>query len=83
MKTVQVGEFKANFSSLLKEVDGGEVIEVTFGKSNEVKGYFVPPSKFEKKKVVLGLGTMMGAKVIIGDNFEFTDTELKELFDID
>jgi hypothetical protein len=54
MKTVQVGEFKANFSSYLKDIDKGEVIEVTYGKSNEIKGYFVPPlaySKIRKRRI--------------------------------
>jgi len=51
MKTLQVAEFKANFSSILKDVDKGEIIQVTFGKNNEVKGYFVPPSEYKGKKL--------------------------------
>jgi len=83
MKTLQVAEFKANFSSILKDVDKGEIIQVTFGKNNEVKGYFVPPSEYKRKKITLGLGAKMGAKVEINENFAFTDAELKELFNID
>ena len=86
MKTIQVGEFKAKFSTILKEVEKGEVYEVTFGKNNEVKGYFVPKEEYIQKKSnkrILGLGRMLGGEVKLGDNFEFTDEELKELFDID
>ncbi|KAA0992510.1 type II toxin-antitoxin system Phd/YefM family antitoxin [Dyadobacter aurulentus] len=45
MKTMSVGEFKAQFSKVLKEVEQGEKIGITFGKKKEVKAMLVPKDK--------------------------------------
>jgi hypothetical protein len=51
MKTLSVGDFKAHFSDVIKLIQKGEIIAVTFGKSKKVIGYFgANPGKQEKKK---------------------------------
>jgi antitoxin (DNA-binding transcriptional repressor) of toxin-antitoxin stability system len=50
MKTLTVGEFKAQFSSVIEMIKAGEEVEVTFGKQKEVIGVFKPK---EKKKARL------------------------------
>jgi hypothetical protein len=52
MKTLTVGEFKAQFSSVVELIKAGESVEVTFGKKKEVLGIFKPiqKKKIEKRK---------------------------------
>ncbi|MBK8506854.1 MAG: prevent-host-death protein [Saprospiraceae bacterium] len=40
MKTLSVGEFKTRFSEVIDWIEKGETIEVTFGKSKKIIGYF-------------------------------------------
>jgi len=82
MITVQVGELKTHFSDYLKRVKNGEEIGVAFGKKNEIMAYLIPVEKHTGNKVTLGLGVVEGVDYEIGD-ISFSDSELKELFDID
>ena len=50
MKTMTVGEFKAQFSSVIEQVKKGEEIAVTFGKKKEVVGYFKPKNILKENK---------------------------------
>jgi antitoxin (DNA-binding transcriptional repressor) of toxin-antitoxin stability system len=50
METITVGEFKTHFYKVLKEVKEGVEIAVTYGKSKEIVGYFIPKSAKDKKE---------------------------------
>jgi antitoxin (DNA-binding transcriptional repressor) of toxin-antitoxin stability system len=74
MKTLSVGEFKANFSEMLKLVLAGEEIEIAYGKKKEVVARLVP--KLKKKKPRRKLGILDGkAKVEFGKDFKMTEEE--------
>jgi len=74
MKTMTVGEFKAQFSSVIEQVKKGEEIAVTFGKKKEIVGYFLPKVIDSKEKRKLGI--MEGkAKVTFNDDFKMTEEE--------
>lgn len=75
MKTMTVGEFKAHFSKVLEEVKQGVEIAVTYGKSKEIVGYFVPKSAKSLKKRNLGL--LKGkATVVFKPDFKVSAEEL-------
>jgi len=82
MKSLQVGEFKAQFSDLLEAVQEGETIEIVYGKKKKPVARLVPitgdSSKPKKKKRKLGVldGKM---KVVFADNFKMTDEEFIDL----
>ena len=82
MIKVRIGELKTNFSSYLKRVKEGEEIGVAFGKKNEIMAYLIPVEKHHGNKIKLGLGQDEGYSYSF-KNEKFTDSELKELFDID
>ncbi|WP_373330877.1 type II toxin-antitoxin system Phd/YefM family antitoxin [Salmonirosea aquatica] len=69
MRTLTVGELKAQFSQIIKDVKAGEEIAVAFGKKREVIAYLVP--KPERK-----LGILQGkGKAIFTDDFKMTEEE--------
>jgi hypothetical protein len=74
MKTMTVGDFKANFSKVAELIKKGEEVTVTYGKNKEILGYFIPKKTELPKKRVLGAleGKM---KVIIKDDFKITEEE--------
>lgn len=55
MKTLTVGEFKAQFSSIIELVKAGEEVAVTYGKKKEVLGYFKPKPVKKLQQRKLGL----------------------------
>lgn len=74
MKTMTVGEFKTHFSEVIDQVKSGEKIEVTFGKTKEIVGYFIPEKELNVSKRRLGL--LEGkATVHFGPDFEMTEEE--------
>ena len=75
MKTMTVGEFKAQFSEVIAQVKAGEEIAVTFGKKKEIVGYFMPEKDQSKlKKRVLGV--LEGkATAVFNEDFEITEQE--------
>ena len=74
MKTLSVGEFKAQFSSVIEWVKAGEEIAVTYGKKKEVIGHFHPESSKKLSKRKLGIyNNMKGYKM--ADNFNETSYE--------
>ncbi len=83
MITIQVGELKTNFSTYLKRVKEGEEIAVAFGKKNETMAYLIPVENHIGHKVKLGLGKDLGYSYASKEQSEFSESELKELFDID
>ena len=56
MKTLTVGDVKTHFSEVLKDVQNGEQIAISFGKKKKVIAYLVSEIKSESKpKRKLGL----------------------------
>lgn len=76
MKTLPVSEVKTHLSALLKEVEAGKEIAISFGKRKETIAVIIPYSEYKNsKKRVLGAlkGTM---KAAFKDDFHMTDEEL-------
>lgn len=73
MQTLSVGEFKANFSAVLKKVLDGEEIAISCGKRKEIVARLVPKAgKKEKRKI----GVLEGkSTVVFKDNFKMTEEE--------
>ena len=74
MKTMTVGDFKANFSKVAEDVKNGEEITVTYGKNKEILGHFIPKRVEKPKKRILGPLEGKG-KVIFKDDFKMTEEE--------
>lgn len=77
MRTMSVGEFKAHFSQVLKDVENGEKIGITFGRKKEVKAFLVPgDSQKEPRK----LGLLEGQNgYFMRDDFQITTEEEFEI----
>jgi len=76
MKTLPVSEVKTHLSSLLKEVETGKEIAISFGKQKETIAVIVPYSEYKHNKK-RKLGTLKGKmKVVFKDDFQMTDEEL-------
>lgn len=79
MKSLSVGELKAQFSVVLEKVQQGETFEIVFGKKKEPVARIVPVNDAEPKKK-RKLGAWDGkVKVTFGPNFKMTDEELLDL----
>lgn len=74
MKTMSVGEFKANFSEALKKVLAGEEIGILYGKKKEIVAKLVPktPDKMPRRKI--GILEKKG-KIKISKDFKITEEE--------
>ena len=73
MRTMSVGDFKSHFSEVLKSVETGEKIGITYGKSKEIRAYLVPKEQELKPRK---LGILEGrSKVIFKDDFKMTEEE--------
>jgi prevent-host-death family protein len=59
MKTLPVAEVRTHFSSLLKEVESGTEIGITFGRKKETIAVIVPIEEYKKIKN-RRLGTLEG-----------------------
>jgi prevent-host-death family protein len=59
MKTLAVAEVKTHLSALLKEVEAGHEIGITFGKRKETIAVIVPIGEYRKIKT-RKLGTLEG-----------------------
>lgn len=73
MKTMSVGEFKAQFSKVLKEVEQGEKIGITFGKNKEIKALLVPKDKSAQPRKLGILKEQV--KVVFKEDFKMTEEE--------
>jgi antitoxin (DNA-binding transcriptional repressor) of toxin-antitoxin stability system len=79
MKSLTVGEFKAQFSEVLELIRQGESVGVLYGKNKKPVAKLVPinDSKSKKKRK---LGIWEGrVKVKFAPNFKMTDDELLDL----
>lgn len=75
MKTVTIGEFKANFSEYAEKVQKGLELIVTHGRKRK-KIFKVMPIQ-EEKPVKRKLGVLDGkVNITIADDWEMTDEEL-------
>ena len=76
MKTMSVGELKTHFSEVLKEVEAGEKVAITFGKKKEIKAFLVPKEEEMKPRK---LGALHGKKNFLRDDFGIKTSEEFEL----
>jgi antitoxin (DNA-binding transcriptional repressor) of toxin-antitoxin stability system len=81
MKSLTVGEFKAQFSEVLELIRRGESVGVLYGKSKKPVAKLVPMSgsdtkKGSKRKLGLLKGKM---KVVFAPDFKMTEEELIDL----
>ena len=76
MKTLPLAEVKTDFSSLLKEVQTGSDIAISYGKKRETIAVIVPCKEYKRSKK-RKLGTLKGKmKVIFEKDFTMTDADL-------
>lgn len=79
MKTLPVGEIKAQFSEVLEKVQQGESFGITFGKSKKLIAEINPPRKKEKQKK-RKFGILDGkVKITFADDFTMTEEEFINL----
>lgn len=79
MKSLSVGEFKAQFSEVLELVQQGESVGVLYGKDKKPVAKLVP-IKASKPKKKRKIGIWEGkVKVKFAPNFKMTDEELLDL----
>lgn len=78
MKSLSVGEFKAQFSEVLEMVRQGESVGILYGKDKKLVAEINPPKTQKKEKRKIGI--MDGqVEIIFADNFKMTDEELLDL----
>jgi len=77
MQTVKVGEFKAELSSILEQVQtSGETFVIEFGKRHKKVAMLVP---YQEQLRERKFGQLEG-KISIPDNFDDEDLEVNEMF---
>jgi len=75
MKTFSVAQVKTHLSSLLKDVESGNEIAISFGKKKETIAVIIPYNEYKRSKK-RKLGTLKGKmKVIFKSDFKMTDNE--------
>jgi prevent-host-death family protein len=78
MKTLTVGELKARFADVLKEVEGGQAIAVSYGRRHRKVAAIIP---YDQYAGLCGrtLGVLEGkATYRIATDFSVSDEELLE-----
>ncbi len=76
MKTFPVAEAKTHLSSILKEVEEGEEIAISYGKKKEIVAVLIPYEAYKKEKK-RKLGVLKGKmEAIFADDFSLSDEEL-------
>ena len=77
MKTIQVGKFKSELSSILEQVQTlKETFVIEFGRKQKKVAMLVP---YEEKQKVRKFGQLKG-KINIRDDFDDENEELNEMF---
>ncbi|HLF35365.1 MAG TPA: type II toxin-antitoxin system prevent-host-death family antitoxin [Cyclobacteriaceae bacterium] len=74
MKTMSVGELKANFSEVLKRVLSGEEIVISYGRKKEIVARIVPKNAGKKLKRKIGILESKGS-VKFNNDFKMTEEE--------
>ena len=73
MKSIAVGEFKALFSSVIKELQEGHPITITYGKKRTKLAVLVPYDQYVKV-AKRQIGVLEGkASFTMHDDFQLTD----------
>ena len=73
MKSIAVGEFKALFSSVIKELQEGHPITITYGKKRTKLAVLVPYDQYVKS-AQRQIGVLQGkASYDMHDDFKMTD----------
>ena len=76
MKTVQLAEAKTYFSSIMKDVQSGDEIGITYGKKKQTIAVIIPYEKWKKNKK-RQLGTLQGKVTVkFSEDFSMSDEEL-------
>ena len=77
MKTMTVGELKAQFSEVMGQmIKTGEPVAISYGKKKEKIAAIIPYSQLKPQSERV-LGLMMGrARCVIHDDFALSDEEL-------
>lgn len=79
MKTLPVGELKAQFSEVLEKVKKGEKFGILYGKKKKPIAMIVPFSE-NQNKTERKLGILEGKyQVTFADDFKMTEEELVNL----
>ncbi len=74
-KQMTVGELKARFSDVLKEIEAGQTIEVVYGRSKKPVALLTPPPKPPRKWRTAGALAHHGP-VIFAPDFKMSAEEL-------
>lgn len=75
MKTVPVAEVRSSLSTLLKEVESGNEIGISFGRRRETIAVIVPIAEYKKLKE-RRLGSLVGRLTVeFKDDWLMTDEE--------
>ena len=76
MKTMQIGELKAHFSDIVKEVQNGEEIVISYGKKRQNVAVLIPYSVYRQTNKIK-LGQLQGrASAVFAEDFKMAPTEL-------
>ena len=76
MRTLTIGEFKAQFSDLLTAVQAGESVVVCYGRKRERVAALVPYAQFSAQTGKRPLGLLKDhASFSIADDFKLSDDE--------
>ena len=79
MKMLQSAKAKTHFSSILKDVEAGNEVAITYGKNKQTVAVIIPYEKW-KKNQRRQLGTLEGKmSVEFAGDFAMTDEELTGL----
>ncbi len=75
MKKVRVGEFKANFSEIIKQVkENGQEYIVGYGKKNEAAAVLMPVEEYKQLKGKRQFGILKGkGSFEMADDFKIDD----------
>jgi antitoxin (DNA-binding transcriptional repressor) of toxin-antitoxin stability system len=74
MKSMTVGELKANFFEVLKKVQAGEEIAILFGKRKKIVAKLVPGITGKKSRRKIGIWDKKGS-VKFTPGFKITEEE--------
>ena len=79
MRIVQSAKAKAHFSSILRDVEAGKEVAITYGKKKQTIAVIIPYEKW-KKGQERQLGTLEGKmSVVFTGRFAMTDEEIVSL----
>jgi prevent-host-death family protein len=75
MKTLAVAELRSKLSTVLKEVESGQEIGISFGRQHQTIAVIVPIAEYKKTKE-RKLGSLAGrVKVEFKNDWSMTDSE--------